>query len=410
MTDDLIARLYRSHYSKMVASLASYFGLKNLALVEDIVQDTFASALEHWPQQTPDAPASWLFKVCKNKALNALSKKQAISMDVLPEARDTAHLDQIFLDHEIKDNQLRLLFAFCHPTLAPKTQVMLILKNICALKTSEIASALVMQEEAVTRALNRSRHQLLDEGAAMHVPFLMRSRERLATVLLAMYLLFNEGYFAKGDLIIRRELCLEAMRVVHEIATIPEIRSADTYALLALMCYHAARFDARVGVEGELVELEQQDRAKWDKELVSLGNRYLAQASEGARSRFQVEAAIASLHCNADSFQQTDWPAIVELYKILTGMLPTPIVELNYAVATWHASGAASALLILEQSPHLNWLKHHYQYHALLGRIYECRGDNDLATRHYETAARDAGSTAEKVFLQTRLEKLKSRE
>lgn len=408
--DHTINTLYRELYSKMVASLAHYFGMANLALAEDIVQDTFIAAVEHWKDTMPDNPPAWLFRVCRNKAINALSKKQA-TFCVLPEftAEDRARyeLEQIFLDHEIKDNQLRLLFACCHGRLSPKAQVMLILKNLCGLRVEEIARGLAMTDEAVVKTLTRSRQTLADENVVLRVPFLLRSKERLNSVHTAIYLLYNEGYNATtGDVLIRKDVCLEAMRLMRSILDIPEIRSHDSFGLMGLMCFHTARFDARMGTEGEIIELELQDRSRWDHELIALGMRYLKNARGREVSRFVLEAAIASVHCGAKTFAETNWRVITGLYDQLLRIQSSPFIDLNRAVAIFYNEGSESALKSLCQSKHLTWLKNHYLYYATLGKIYQSVPDRESACMNYEKALSLTTLRAEQDFLKKKIREI----
>jgi RNA polymerase sigma factor (sigma-70 family) len=404
-----IDKLYRELYSKMVSSLISYFGLKNFALAEDIVQETFVTAMDKWAVEgMPDDPQAWLFQVCKNKTINALQKPSTKIMEGM-QLQDAGILDSrlehLFLDHEIKDNQLRLLFACCHPTLSPKAQLILILKNLCGLKVTEIARALLMTDDAVMKSLTRSKQTLSTENVSLYVPFLMRSHDRLNIVHTSLYLMFNEGYSAsQGNDLIRSDLCIESIRLVKTILDIPEIRNHDTYALFSLMCFHSARFDARLGTEGEIIELEHQDRSKWDKELIKLGVHYFKEAyNTNKTSRFVLEAAIASVHSIAKKFEQTNWPVIVGLYDRLTELQSTPFIDLNRAVALYYARGPQEALNALENSRHLSWLKNYYLYYATLGKIYIALNQNSKAVSNYEKALSLTTLKAEQDFLQKKI-------
>lgn len=407
--------IYRVQYSKMVASLVSYFGLKNMDLAEDIVQDTFIAALSSWTKNgMPDQPEAWLYKVCKNKTLNALSKKQPDYMDLTgtsgDQSRPDHQLEQLFLDHEIKDNQLRLLFACSHPLLSPKSQVILILKNLCGLRVEEICRGLAMKDETVTKVITRSRQTLAEANVPLHVPFLLRSKSRLNVVHTAIYLLFSEGYSAThGDKLIRKDLCLEAMRLIRSITDISEIRNGDTYALLALMCFHTARFDARIDEAGEIMELEVQNRALWDKELITLGMQYLKEAREfNIMSRFLLEAAIASVHCSAKMFVETKWDVIKGLYDQLCEIYSSPFNDLNRSVAVFYLKGGSASIHLLEASAHLNWLKNYYLFYALMGKIFQSEGKIDEAKRQYEKAMSLTNLEAERKFFNRKIESLKA--
>lgn len=405
----VIDPLYRNLYSKMVASLISYFGLKNFSIAEDIVQDTFVTAIEKWPfEGLPDNPQAWLFRVCKNKTINLLekggTKVSGQSIDVNSGTVDY-QLEHLFLDHEIHDNQLRLLFACCHPVLSPKAQLVLILKNLCGLKVEEVGKALLMTSDAVTKMLSRSKKTLVEEHVQLQVPFLLRSHERLNIVHTAIYLMFNEGYSATGgDVVIRKDLCIESMRLIKSILEIKSVRNHDTFALFALMCFHTARFEARVGTAGEIIELEQQDRLHWDRDLISVGVQYLRQAHDTNKiTRFILEAAIASVHSIAEKFELTNWTVIVGLYDRLAALQSTPFVDLNRAVAIYYAAGPEDALNALSNSNHLSWLKNYYLYYAVLGKIYTTLKRNVEATKAYEKALSLTTLRAEQDFLRTKL-------
>jgi RNA polymerase sigma factor (sigma-70 family) len=402
--------LYREHYSKMVSALVSYFGLSNFAVAEDIVQDTFVTAVEKWKVEgRPNDPSAWLFRVCKNKAINHLQKPgtPVFGDFINPVTRLENYMDPIenlFLDHEIKDSQLRLLFACCDPRLSPKSQVALILKNLCGLKVDEIASALLMSEEAVMKSLSRSK-QTLSDGGILSVPDVNASAARLNIVHTAIYLMFSEGYSAtEGEAVIKRELCIEAMRLIKVILEIHHLRNHDSFALMALMCFHSSRFDSRIGTEGELIELEDQDRNLWDKELIRLAINYLKNAHDTHEtSRFIYEAAIASVHCIAEKFADTNWPVIVGLYDRLSEIQRTPFVDLNRAVAIFYSKGADEALTELRKSHHQSWLKNYYLYYALLGKIYSAIGNGLEAIRHYEKALSLTRLRAEQEFLKRKI-------
>jgi RNA polymerase sigma factor (sigma-70 family) len=400
-------KIYREHYSKMVSALVRYFGLSSLAAAEDIVQDTFIAAFASWSVDgEPDNPTAWLFKVCKNKALNYLKSPSSKVSEVLSSDKGTrpTELDHFFLDDEIKDSQLRLLFACCDQRLSPKSQIILILKNLCGLKVQEIANALLMNEEAVTKSMTRSKHTIVESGSLV-VPSVPEARSRLSTVHTAIYLLFSEGYAAtEGDSIIRRELCVEAMRLIKSILDMEELRNHDTYALMALMCFHSSRFEARIGAEGELMELEKQDRTRWDRELIRLGIHYLKYAHDAnVTTRYVLEAAIASVHAIAEQFEDTNWKVIAGLYERLADLQSTPFVDLNRAVALFYASGPDEALHQLTKSRHINWLRNNYLYYALLGKIYAAKADGLIAISNYEKALSMCTLRAEQDFLRQKI-------
>jgi RNA polymerase sigma factor (sigma-70 family) len=395
----------------MVSSMICYFGLSNFAVAEDIVQDTFTAAVERWERDgQPDDPTAWLYRVCKNKAINHLRKKGSAVHNADEDDRNNKaeFPADFFLEHEIKDHQLRLLFACCDDRLSPKAQIMLILRNLCGLRVEEIANALLMNPEAVTKSLTRSK-QTLSSGSTLNVPSLFESRDKLKVVHTAIYLLFMEGYSATaGDETIRRELCVEAMRMVKILLETNGLGDHDSNALMALMCFHSARFEARVTVEGELVELECQNRNEWDKELIRLGIHYLKAAHDtNETTRFIYEAAIASVHCIAEEFASTNWAVIAGLYDRLSEIQSTPFIDLNRAVAIFYSKGPGESLRALKQSNHQAWLRNYYLYHALMGKIHATLGDGLDAIRCYEKALSLSGLRAEQEFLKNKITALK---
>jgi len=404
--------LYRDTYSKMVTALVSYFGLVNIAVAEDIVQDTFMAALEHWNKVgMPDNPQAWLFRVCRNKTLNTLKQKRVLphgTLDFPDEGKADYRLEQLFLDYEIKDNQLRLLFACCPPELSTRAQVIFILKNLCGLRVEEIARGMVMTRDAVEKTLTRSRQTLQEMRASLYVPFLMRSHARLNSVHLAIYLLFNEGYSAtEGDTVIRQELCIEAMRLMRSILDIPEICTADSYALMALMCFHTSGFSIRFGIEGALTELEQQDRSLRDQDLVMLGAHYFNRTQGIVKpTRFVLEAAIASVHCAATTFEAINWQTIIGLYRQLRIIQDSPVVDLSMAVALFYGQGPEAARHMLQESPHTRWFSSSAHYYTLLAKIEQAAG-NAAATREYYTKALSLTRLrAEQDFLMKKIDTL----
>lgn len=341
-------RLYRTHYGSLTASLVSFFRLSSLVLAEDIVQNAFIAALNTWQRKgMPDDPVAWLYKVCRNKAINEL-KKSNRNGRMLP---GTGYyegvtvidqsIDQAFAPDSIANSRLRLLFAACHPDFRPKARIILTLKTLGGLRTHEIAAALNMKEDAVRKSLNRTRDHIIKKNIPLHVPYAFQSHERLENVHQVLYLMFNEGYNAtSGPEVLRRELCLEAMRHTASLLNDRQMPHSATSALYALMLFNVARFDSRTAEDGSLVELADQDRELWDREIIREGVSYFLKAKAAKPwSRYHYEAAIASLHATAISFDTTDWRGIVRLYnEYLEVAGDSPFVRLNKALAL-HYSG-----------------------------------------------------------------------
>jgi len=422
-----VNRLYRQLYGKMVASLVSFFRLPHIQLAEDVMQDTFETALQHWSKNgLPKDPTAWLFKVCKNKTLNLLKQKRTqnyTDTDQLPEA-NTYQLDQAFLHSEIRDNRLRLLFAACHPNFSRKSSVILILKTLMGFKVPEIAKGLGMQEEAVKKNLTRTKKQIKTAQLPLKVPFIFQSQTRLHTVHEVLYIVFNEGYSASsGDHIIKKELCLEAIRLLKAILDEQKIHTSETQALLALMLFNSARFDSRIDEEGIPITLEQQNRTLWDDVLIGQGIVLFNSIRKHPDwSTYHYEAAIASLHCTASHFEKTPWAAIAGLYTKLAGIQTSSIILLNgyiaqFYAATFPANNAFAKSELLDQQWHivqaieeLPGLSKNHLYWATLGKFYGALGNYKQGINHYLDAISYTKVAAERTFLKRQITVLQSKE
>ncbi|MDX1641589.1 MAG: sigma-70 family RNA polymerase sigma factor, partial [Balneolaceae bacterium] len=271
--NNLVDHLFRTESGKMTAILTRIFGFRHSNLVEDIIQETFLSALKTWPLKgQPDNPSAWLMQVAKNKAINTLKRKSRL------EELDTNHLEefhqinQLFLDHEIKDSLLRMLFACCYPELPERTQILLILKTLCGFSNAEIASALLMSAGAVKKAVYRAKKEIQNKYERMSVPAVRDAKKNLDTVYTVIYLMFSEGYKQSfGANVINEDLCFEAARLTTLLLEISDVNHGKTHALLSLIYFGMARFPARMGTNGEIIDLKLQNRSFWDKNYLNAG-------------------------------------------------------------------------------------------------------------------------------------------
>ncbi|MEL6923087.1 MAG: sigma-70 family RNA polymerase sigma factor [Bacteroidota bacterium] len=420
MSTDTIAQqidqLYRQHAGALMTSLVSYFNLSNLSLAEDIVQNTFVAALENWSTQgIPEQPKAWLFRVCKNKALNHLKRQQHFRDQVLPNTQTAtapeisgrvfAKLDNAFLDYEIKDNQLRLLFAISHPDFAPKSSIILTLKTLAGFRLQEIASGLGMQTEAVKKNLQRTRQQIRKNNMPLRVPFLLQSKKRLQRVHQVLYLMFNESYHSNtGTAVIRHELCVQALRLTRALLDEPRIATADTRALFALMLFNVARFHARLNEQNQLVELAQQNRQLWDAALIDEAIRHFNRSRKSDHwSRYHYEAGIASLHCTATTFDTTNWKAIVQLYDQLYQLQPNPFVQLNRCIALHYAGQTRQALQTLQK---LKALGTNALYWTTLGELHAQLAEKEKAIDHFLTALQFATTDVAKAGIKRKIDRI----
>ncbi len=391
---------FRHEFGSLVAVLSRKLGAARMELCEDAAQTALLRATRTWARSgVPDDRGAWLYRVAFNAALDALRKERRVDhVDV----EESVPPEDVFLASEVPDDLLRLLFVCADPVIPSESQLVLALKTLCGFSTEEIALRLFQSEEAIHKRLQRARARLR-ESLDLGTPPLDALGERRPRVLQTIYLLFNEGYSsAQPDCVIRRELCEEAVRLALILLDHPLGAAPEVFALLALMYFHAARFDARIDGAGGLLLLEDQDRSLWDGELVRLGFTAL-QASGTPRTRFHVEAAISAEHCIAPTYAATDWAQITRLYEVLERLEPSPIHALNRAIALAEWKGPDAGLAVLEALKPPGWLAGYYLWDAALGELYRRRGDRERARRHLASALASAPTNAEKDLLARRL-------
>jgi RNA polymerase sigma-70 factor (ECF subfamily) len=409
----LVDHLFRRQAGQMVATLTRMLGSRYLALAEDAVQDALVTAMQQWPfRGVPDHPEAWLFQVARNRALDRLrharmasEKEPAIARDAPPAvAADASPL----LKHEVPplaDDQLGLLFLACHPSLNAEARVALALKLVGGFSVDEIARAFLAQPSAIAQRLVRAKRALRDGHVSFGMPEPGDLPARLDSVLDALYLMFNEGYAATaGDQLIRDDVAAEAIRLARMIAAHPATASPRSAALLSLMLLHAARFPARIGDDGTLLMLREQDRSTWDRRLIAEGMRALDAASCGdVVTACHLEAGIAACHAAAASWDSTDWPQIVELYDELLALTGSPVVAMNRAVAVSRVDGPLAGLAALDAIEHLDALARHPLLPAIQAELWREAGDLDRAVECYRAALGLARSAPEQRWLTSRL-------
>ena len=398
----------------MVAALTRVFGLHNLALAEDVVQDAFCRALEVWKfRGVPDNPSAWLMKTAKNRALDVLRRERtartfAPDLGRLLQTEWTVAnaVEEIFDPIGIPDDQLRMMFSCCHPRLPETAQVMLVLQLAGGFGVREIASAFVSTQAAVEKRLTRAKKTLAASGVLFDIADAADFAQRLPAVQRALYLLFSEGYHgASARAVVRAELCREAIRLTRLLAGHPLGDTPSTRALCALMYLDAARLPSRLDSSGDLSSLFDQDRSRWDRKMIETGRAWLERSAFGSEiSGYHVEAAIASVHAEASRFEDTDWSAIVSLYDTLMTIAPSPIVALNRAIAIAQLHGPQQGLDAIDAITDRERLLHYPFYHAARGELERRRGDSTVARVHFEAAHALARSPAEQRFLVKRIE------
>jgi RNA polymerase sigma-70 factor (ECF subfamily) len=362
--------------------LTKIFGTENMETAEDVVQQTFIDAMRVWGLKgIPDNPSAWLFRVAKNKTIDYIRKnKHSLNYDfneadrVLLNSEYTlvSTIDNLLKEELIKDDMLRMMFACCHPEISTENQITLILKTLCGFSTAEIAKAFITSEETVSKRLYRTKEVFRNSKIELSIPSVHELKQRTSAILNSIYLIFNEGYHsAQSDQLIRLDLIEEAFLLCKLLTESEHTQVPEAYALMALMCFHSARNASRIDAEGAIILLPNQDRTKWDNDLIDLGNQCMNQAAFGGEiSTYHIEAAIAYEHCSSPSFEQTNWTRILELYEWLSNITTSPIIELNKTVAWMQVHGAESALKYISNIDDIKRLETYYLYHCLLAEIY----------------------------------------
>jgi RNA polymerase sigma factor (sigma-70 family) len=405
--------LFRREAGRMVATLTRIFGVHNLALAEDVVQDAFCRALEVWKfRGVPENPSAWLMATAKNRALDVL-RRERTARDFAPELGRLLDsewtlapaVEEVFGAGAIKDSQLRMMFSCCHPRLAEEAQVALVLHILCGFSVGEIASAFVSGHAATEKRISRAKKILAGSKNLFDVSAAGDFSARLPVVLRALYLLFNEGYHgASPESAVRADLCHEAMRLAallreHTLGSTPA-----THALAALMCLHAARLPGRVDSSGDLRTLFDQDRSQWDSDLIAEGQRLLDFSASGSElTEYHVEAAIAWVHATAKKAEETDWGSIVSLYDQLMAIRPSPVVALNRAIAVAERDGPQRGVEEIRAIANASRLARYPFYHAALGEFEFRQAKFETACRHFQSALALARNPAERQFFAQRI-------
>jgi RNA polymerase sigma factor (sigma-70 family) len=414
MTDPLFTHLFRHEAGKMVAVLTRIFGLHNLQLAEDVVQEAFLKAMQVWKfDQMPDNPAAWLMQTARNKAIDVIRRQQyadQYSREIASNLDEVeSSITQFFHEDEIADSQLRMIFSCAHPLLREEDRIALTLKTVSGFGANEIAKSLLTNEAVVQKRLYRAKEFIRNNNIQFNIPVGKPLEERLDTVHAILYLIFNEGYNSvKTDEIIRKDLCAEAMRLCKLLTEHRRCSQPATFALLSLMCFHAARFESRLNENNELVLLQQQDRSKWNKELIAIGYNYLNQSADGRElSVYHIESAIAAEHCMAPAFKETNWERMLCLYDLLLEAKPSATVKLNRAVVLAEmgkVSAAIESILSIEKIDQL--INAHYIYSAVLGDLYKRLSDEVKAKQYLQQAHDLTSSDAEKKLIRSKIDEV----
>jgi RNA polymerase sigma-70 factor (ECF subfamily) len=411
----LVDHLFRHESGKMIAVLTRIFGTHNLEMVEDVVQEAFLRAMKTWHfDQLPQNPSGWLMQVARHRAIDIIRRQQhfdqyskEVALALQEETEQT--VGQFFSDSEIADSQLRMIFACCHPALKEEDQVALTLKTVSGFGVAEIARALITNETVIQKRLYRARQYLKDHQIALEIPAGRELTTRLHIVYTVLYLLFNEGYNSlKADELIRKDICAEAMRLAFLLSEHRSGKQAATFALLALMCFQASRFESRIDADNSIILLQHQDRSTWNRELIQQGYYFLNQSATGDElTIYHLESAIAAEHCMAPGFQDTNWDRMLQLYNMLLEQKQTPLVLLNRAIVMAQLQQGVKAIQEIWQIEDIdNLLTTQYIFSAVLGDLYWQIGDEHNARKFLQMAHDLTTSLAEKKLIAGKMDLL----
>ena len=406
--DQIVDHLFRHEAGKMIAVLSKLLGLQNLQAAQDIVQDTLLQALGTWSYNgLPTNPAAWLYTVARNRAIDYLRREKRFQGVRAQHAYliEADHLSKpvhpLFNESAIEDSQLKMIFACCHPSIPIESQIALALRTLCGLSVAEIAHAFLKDEETIAKRIYRAKEKIRAEKIEMELPSADQLPGRLNAVLHCLYLLFNEGYNSSHtQLLIREDLCEDAMRMAFMLTQNAFTNLPRTNALLALFCFQASRLHSRLDEGGNIILLKHQDRSKWYRPLIKKGCSFLEFATQKETSIYHLEAAIAYLHAISPTFKTTDWKAIYYLYNLLASHHTSPFVMLNKAIA---ASYAVSKQVALSQLQQLKGLENYYLYHTAIGEICFDLDLRQDAKGYYEKAFSLTRSLAEQQLLQEKI-------
>ena len=407
---ELVDHLFRHKAGQMISALTRYFGVENLELVEDIVQESLLKALQQWPYRgIPENPGGWLWQAAKNHALDMLRREARfqkrlqgqvglVEAEQFPAAEDAS-------DYPFEDDQLSMMFIGCDPGLSREVQIALVLNTVSGFSAMEIARAFLVPEATMAQRLVRAKNKLRADGAQFEIPPTSEVMERLDVVLDVLYLLFNEGYDAHaGERLVRQELCFEAIHLCQLVATRPVGQIPPVHALLALMLLQSSRLNARTDADGNVILLADQNRSLWDREMIHAGLHHLALSAEGDElSEYHLQAGIAARHAVGESYESTDWVGILNDYKALLEITSSPVVLLNHAVAIAMVDGPKAGLNELSKLKDHASLRRYHLLPATFGELYERSGDYQRAAQSYREALLLTSNEAEHRFLQKKL-------
>ncbi|WCO03358.1 RNA polymerase sigma factor [Psychroserpens ponticola] len=396
--------LFRHHSGKMVSVLTRIFGLKHLDIIEDAVQDTFIKASISWRKEQPQNPEAWLTQAAKNRVIDIFRKlkSQRNHLPSLSLGTDTIAINELFLDTEIEDAQLRMIFTACHPKLDPRDRISFALKTVSGFSIKEIASALLTKEDTIKKRLSRARKAIQKNDLKFSIPNGKLLHNRLESVMEVLYLIFNEGFHSNTKTqLIRSDLCGEAMRLCQLLLRRVAIRTPEVYALFALMCFHSARLEAKINSDNELLDLKNQDRSLWHFPLIQLGNTMMNKAVEiDSLSCYHYEAAIAAEHLRAKTFEDTNWKKLLYWYEQLNHLQPMPIHQLTMAVISMQNNEYSKAHAFFNLLKPNDFEQRAYLFYAAKADYFFETDNFNNALIYIDKALKTVTNTLEKNYLE----------
>jgi len=400
----LIPHLFRTEFSKIVAVLCKTFGLSNIQLAEDIVSETFLIATETWGLKgIPDNPTSWLYKVAKNKTKDYFKRDRIFKEKIASELQNYIHNYECEInlsDKNISDSQLQMLFAVCNPIISAEAQITLALRILCGFGIDEISQAFLSNKETINKRLHRAKEKLRKNKVDLSFPPKSKLENRLNNVLSIIYLLFNEGYYSiTSEQTLKKELCIEAMRLTYMLLENKSTNLPQTNALMALLCFHSSRFEARTNNKGELILYADQDKKDWNYELIKKGEYYLNKSAQGNVTKYHLEAGISFWHTKNNK-DQNKWENILQLYNQLLQIEYSPVAALNRTYALSKANSKKEAIAEILKID----LKTNHLYHSLLAELYKDL-DNNNQIKHLKMAIELVKTESEKRIIKQKLNK-----
>lgn len=409
-TSKLVDHIFREEYGKLVAIMLHKFGTNQLENIEDALQEALVKAMTLWSyNEIPKNPSAWLLKVAGNQLIDSLRKDRKTLLDddsfsFLEKIQTNP--EQVLVGNQIEDQQLKMIFACCHPSLSEEYQIILSLKLISGFSNKELAKALLKKEETIAKSFTRAKKRFKEQVTNLKIPLEIGLKSRLNIVLKILYVLFTEGYKkTSGEIIIKKDICFEALRLALLLIENKYCKQSSVYALIALMCFHASRFDARVDEHNEIVDLEHQDRSLYNEELMLIGDYHLTIATNmsDSPSEYHFQAAIAFHHCVAKSFQETDWSSILEFYDLQLKHFYSPTVVLNRVIPYAKIHGAELALKELQDLESKSFFTETVLFYVIKAEIYLQLANKDKFKVFLESAISMSTNVLEKSYLTKKL-------